>query len=126
MSDPAPARPWEVMVPALLERRAWVRFATDLAASCRALDVRQEVGWPGRVGNLSAGGLALLLRRRFRAGLPLVVEIRNAAGTFQCSLRARIVHVQPVRAEDDRTYWLTGCAFVRPLGGDELRAVLDC
>jgi hypothetical protein len=106
------------------ERRAWVRFGTDLQATCRGPGGRKEVGWPARVRDVSAGGLGLVLRHRFRPGTPLLVEIHGPAGGPGRVLAARVVHARPVQP-GTATCWLVGCAFLTPLGDDELRALLE-
>jgi hypothetical protein len=107
----------------LVERRAWVRYASDLEASCRPTGAMKDSGWPAKVLNVSAGGLALLLRHRFRSETPLVIEVRRPADGEPYQLTVRVVHSRAVLA--DGSYgWLIGCEFAQPLNEDELHALL--
>ena len=78
------------------DRRTWVRFAIDLNVTYRQAGALKDSGWPGRVANVSAGGLSLLLRHRFEAGTQLAVEVHNRAGTFRRTLLARVVPTSAV------------------------------
>src|SRR5262245_61925209 len=64
-----------------VERRAYVRVASDLSATCRP-STRQTVSWPGTVHDISQGGLGLILRHRFRPGMRLSVELRESTGAL--------------------------------------------
>jgi hypothetical protein len=105
-----------------VERRAWVRYCTDLAATCRWPDGRREVGWPARVRDVSGGGIGLLLRHRFRPGTFLSVELQGLAGDCR-PLAVRVVHATPFNPGDGPC-WLVGCILLEPLGEDELRVLL--
>jgi len=104
------------------DRRAWVRFANDLNVTYRQAGALKDSGWPGRVANVSAGGLSLLLRHRFEAGTQLAVEVHNRAGTFRRTLLARVRHATAVIASGDPR-WLVGCAFEQNLTEEELKAL---
>ena len=106
---------------ALLDRRAWVRFDTDLDAVCQSN--RGVQGWAGTVVNISQGGIGLLLRHRFRQGTPLLVEIKNRCGN---SLRAVHVRVRHVTAHFDNQdcCWMLGCEFVNPLPEKDVEELL--
>src|SRR5262249_59779327 len=62
---------------AAIERRAWVRFSCDMEASCRSAGAMKNAGWPGRIIDISTGGVGLLLKHRFRPGTLLLVELNN-------------------------------------------------
>jgi hypothetical protein len=96
------------------ERRAWVRLPTNQAVSCQHLDgSTSDTGWLGKPINISPGGLALLLSRRFEAGTLLVVEFPKLR-----TLGVRVVHAKP---END-TCWILGCEIISPLTEDEAQA----
>jgi hypothetical protein len=122
MSEPHPAEEGSFPDQTVAERRAWVRYGTDLAATCHSPDDRQEVGWPGQVRDVSAGGIGLLLRHRFRPGTYLQVEVHGAGGAARV-LSVRVVHATPVNPGEGAC-WLVGCIFLEPLGDDEVRALL--
>jgi hypothetical protein len=104
------------------ERRTYVRLASNLAVTCRPTRSSREVGWPGRVRDISQGGVGLLLRHRFRPGTLLAVELRAASGTLLRTVRVRVVHATAVCVER-MPCWLLGCAFEQPLSDHDLRAL---
>ena len=105
------------------ERRAFVRLASDLAVTCRPSVRDREVSWPGRVRDISRGGVGLLLQHRFRPGTRLVVELRESTGAFLRTVAAAVVHAHAVLVDGNHC-WLLGCAFDQPLGDEELEALL--
>jgi hypothetical protein len=74
------------------------------------------------VRDVSAGGIGLLLRHRFRPGAFLTVEVQGPAGACR-PLAVRVVHATPVNPGDGLC-WLVGCILLEPLGEEELRALL--
>jgi hypothetical protein len=106
-----------------VERRAWVRYGTDMKATCRGAGGRKEVGWPARVRDVSVAGIGLLLRHRFRPGSYLAVELHASSGGCLRLLAVRVVHTTPLSV-DGEPCWLTGCLFAEQLGEDELQALL--
>jgi hypothetical protein len=104
------------------ERRVWIRYGSDLEAVCCAPQSRKEVGWPGRIKDISRGGLALLLRHRFRAGTPLFIEVRDRQGDVRY-IAARVVHANSV-IEDGEPCWLLGCQFPIQLNDNEIDALV--
>ncbi|HZU36653.1 MAG TPA: PilZ domain-containing protein, partial [Gemmataceae bacterium] len=79
-----------------IERRAFVRLTSELAAECRQAGHGQLVSWPGYVRDISRGGLGLVLRHRFRPGTCLTVELRQRAGAPLHVVRVRVVHVSAI------------------------------
>src|SRR5262249_33224157 len=59
-----------------LERRAAVRFATTLEASCQPTGRVKERSWSGEICDISSTGVCLLLRRRFEPGTILTAELQ--------------------------------------------------
>jgi hypothetical protein len=118
--DPAPdARPAALHA----ERRAFVRLATDLPVTCRPADKAPEVGWPGRVRDISRGGVGLLLRHRFQPGTALTIEIRGSGRPVLREVTVRVVHATPV-VDGNTQGWLHGCMFDRPLSGEAVEALV--
>jgi hypothetical protein len=105
-----------------VERRAWVRYGSDLTVACQTTGGLRDVGWIARVRDISAGGIGLLLRHRFRPGTPLLIELRTARGQFRRTVAARVVHATAV-VVDGVSSWLLGCAFAEPLGDQEMEAL---
>jgi hypothetical protein len=126
MPEPQPVgREQEQAVPAdVLERRAWVRYGTDLEALCRGPGRRKAVGWPARVRDISAGGVGLLLRHRFRPGSYLAVELHSPSGGCLRVLGVRVVHTTPTSV-DGEPCWVTGCLLTDQLTDDEVQALLQ-
>lgn len=120
---PAPAagpdRPNDM---ALVERRAWIRYASDVDVSCQPRGAMKDAGWPGKIVNVSAGGIALLLRHRFERGTPLVVEVISAAESLPRKVRARVVHARSVLVGGQHG-WLLGCVLTTPLSEAEVRSL---
>ena len=106
-----------------LERRAFVRYGTELEVTGCSAGSLKRAGWPARVVNLSLGGVGLLLRHRFEIGSPLAIELQNRAGTGRRTVLARVAHATAVR-DQGQPCWLTGCAFTTPLAEAELRTFL--
>jgi len=52
-----------------IERRAWVRYASSCEVSYQNAGALKDAGWPGKVFDISAGGIGLLLRHRFPPGV---------------------------------------------------------
>jgi hypothetical protein len=106
------------------EGRRRGRIACDLPAACHPLAAGPEYGlfWYGKVRDVSAGGLGLVLGRRFEVGTVLVVEVGGLAPRPPKSLIARVAHTQALGEHR----WLVGCAFLSRLSAEKLQAVLCC
>jgi hypothetical protein len=105
------------------ERRAWVRYASDQETFCQPRTVRgeDELWWQGRVHNLSAGGIGLILSRRFEPGTVLTIEVQDSPARSALQLLGRVIHatVRPGAG------WLVGCEFAQELDDDELRSLRE-
>jgi hypothetical protein len=104
------------------ERRAFVRVATDLDATCRPAGPMRDQGWPGQLRDISRGGLGLLLRHSFRPGSELTVELRERGGEVRRIVSVRVIHATAVLVEGNYR-WLLGCAFEQPLSEEEFQAL---
>ena len=107
----------------LSERRAYVRLACDLDATCRLTDGFREVGWHGKVQNISRGGIGLLTSHRFLVGTELAIDLRDRTDAVVRTVRVRIVHSAATYIEGN-SCWLSGCQFDTPLSEEELQALL--
>jgi hypothetical protein len=123
MSDGEPAPGHDSAAAIHLERRAYVRLAADLAAVARPAGHLADLGWLGRVRDISCGGVGLLLRHRFQPGTRIEVELRASTGAALRTVSARVAHSRAVSA-DGAPYWLHGCAFDTPLTDEEVQALL--
>jgi PilZ domain-containing protein len=106
----------------ILERRTYVRLASDLEATCCSVGVAREVGWPGRVRDISRGGIGLALTHCFHAGTDLAVELRDQSGALRRIVRVRVVHATAASIEGN-ICWLLGCSFDAPLTEEEFQAL---
>src|SRR6266404_8200274 len=90
------------------ERRAWVRFPSAQEVCCQPManltTEEAEIGWLGRVRDVSLGGIALILSRRFEPGTVLIVELATKEEGRQL---VRVVHATP----ETKSRWVIGCAF---------------
>ena len=102
------------------ERRAWVRYPCDLDSACQPLAGARGLQWPGKVHNLSGGGVAVRLARRFEAGTVLAIDVQGRDERTVQTLLARVIHVL---LQNDGS-WLLGCAFTNPLSESDLKALL--
>jgi hypothetical protein len=104
------------------ERRAWVRFPTSREACCQpnmaATAEERDTGWLGRLRDISAGGLALLLRRRFEPGALLIIDLSDKLQAKERSFAVHVVHATP----EGKRRWIIGCEFISPLSEEELQA----
>jgi serine/threonine protein kinase len=107
------------------ERRATVRYALRVGG-CAVVDPDVHGGWgseeiwPLVVRDVSAGGVGVLLARRFEPGTDLSIELVVGTSGPPQRLPARVVRVQVERGG----YWIHGCAFDPPLGDEQLEALL--
>jgi hypothetical protein len=126
MSEPEPssgAEPSAQPASATFEdRRAFVRLASDLVSETRPAGGSRDVSWPGKVRDISRGGVGLVMQHRFRAGTRLDIELRDADGVLLRTVRARVVHATAILV-DGCPRWLLGCAFHEPLSEDEFDAL---
>jgi hypothetical protein len=104
----------------LAERRRRTRFPCDLGTVCQPFTRVPEKCWPGRVTNLSRGGVGLLLHRRFEAGTLLNVQLQLPGGRSAGPLLARVIHVEQRPGGD----WLVGGAWIHELSAEDLRAIV--
>jgi len=102
------------------ERRAAVRFATTLEASCQPTGRVKERSWSGEIYDISSTGVCLLLRRRFEPGTILTAELQ---GKQDCLTKTMLVRVLRVR-EESRRRWSIGCSFDRQLSDVELTSLI--
>ncbi|HJT76557.1 MAG TPA: PilZ domain-containing protein [Gemmataceae bacterium] len=100
------------------ERRAFPRYPVDWEVVCKALAAGQRDSWQARALNVSAGGLGVVLERRFERGTTLTVQLQHAPAEAPRTLLARVMHA--TRLPDGG--WLHGLSLLRPLQEEQLRA----
>jgi hypothetical protein len=80
----------------------------------------KESRWSAAIGDISLGGIRLILRRRFEPGSGLGIELPARDGSDPYTVLARVVHI---RAMPDGS-WALGCKFISELSEDELQRLL--
>jgi hypothetical protein len=116
-AQPAPPRLRTAAPAAVAERRDSQRFDCQLTAVCQP--VAAEFHWEGQADDISAGGISLVLSRRFEPGTLLAVGLKGLALDSSCMPLARVCRVNPAGL-----YWRLGCSWADELGLDELRGLL--
>ena len=59
---------------AVSDRRAWVRYPCDLDSACQPLAGARGLQWPGKIRNLSAGGIVTIRAEVVAVRLPKSME----------------------------------------------------
>jgi hypothetical protein len=106
-------------MPPTAERRAATRFFCQLETACRSLQSTSKLSYPATIHNLSTGGLALKLARRFEAGALLLVHLENPDKSL---FFLKLVQVRYQRA--DTVGWYHGCIFPMQFSPEQLEALL--
>jgi hypothetical protein len=108
--------------PSGADRRCWVRHACNLGTLYQPGPGQIEHMWlRAHVHNIAAGGLALVLNRRFEPGTPMAIAlIGGQQQNVSRTLQAEVVHAEPFEGSQ----WLVGCSFSGILSDDELRGLM--
>jgi hypothetical protein len=101
------------------DQRATVRFSSNQGGFCNAVGGAKKQHWPAKVQDVSAGGIALLLGRRFEPKTTLWVSV---LGPGKAADRYFLVRVVRVQARPGKK-WLVGCVFARQLSEDEVETL---
>ncbi len=100
------------------DRRVSVRYLSQVKGACRPLTAEKKWRWTATIRDISTGGIALLVNRRFEPGT--VLRLKLPGSSSRRLFLARVIHVQP---HSSRT-WLVGCVFPRPLSEEEMESLL--
>jgi hypothetical protein len=103
------------------ERRLWVRSDCDLKSSCRPLVTTADPLWGGSASNISCGGIALAVQRRFERNTLLNLEVCPGTSARSWSAVIRVVRVAP-RPDGG---WMLGCKFTSALSESEMQELLS-
>jgi hypothetical protein len=102
------------------ERRRGPRYTANPETACRVGATGEDGSQAAEIQNISATGLQVRLRRRYEVGTPCVVVLSNKDGSLPRTLMVQVTRVQePAPGE-----YALGCAFVTPLGGHDLLALV--
>jgi hypothetical protein len=99
------------------ERRASVRYLCNLETQCRPIAGTAANSWPACAVDVSTGGIALVLARRFERGAILSLRLENLNGEVARTLFLRVVHA----TMEEGGAWRLGCSFASELSEEELR-----
>jgi hypothetical protein len=106
------------------ERRAFVRFPSGREMFCEPVSAETaeepEMAWLAQIRDVSAGGIGLILSRRFEPGTSLLLDLPHAGGTRRL-LPVQILHMTP---EGDGR-WAAGCSFTYPLSEADLKLLQE-
>jgi hypothetical protein len=101
------------------ERRTAVRFPSQRAALVSPVGDETGMEWPGRVRDISAKGVGLILGISFEPGTMLAVQF-----LFDRGLPFR-VEATVMRVLGESCGFVHGCQFTRRLTNDELTALVQ-
>jgi hypothetical protein len=120
MSKPKAASKVQETPATVAERRAWVRYPCQLESSCQPLGAARGLQWTGTIHDISRGGLALTVGRRFEVGTLLAIEVPHTNEQTSLTVLARVARVTP----QPGTAWLIGCAFTHTISDEELQSLV--
>jgi hypothetical protein len=104
----------------MAERRAAERHECNVQTEGYQLGSHSNKTWVATVTNISATGVALLLRHRVKTGTVLVIKFQSGNLNLSRPIPVRVMHVQP----HGEGTWLHGCAFVRKVREEDLQSLL--
>ena len=98
------------------ERRATVRFPSRQEGACLPVAGEATHTWSARIQDISAGGISLLLRRRFEPRTTLLLQLKGREHGRRHTLMVKVIRAQPHTPKG----YLVGCSFARKLSDEEL------
>ncbi len=105
------------------ERRACVRYLCQLDGTCQpAGHPTTGETWIGKLRDISATGVKLLINRRFEIGTLLLLELPRPGWDAIRMLLCRVVRVSK---EPQGRDWDVGCILDRELSDDEVQSFLE-
>jgi hypothetical protein len=102
------------------DHRRWTRFPCNVETVYYSCDTAPGERRSGRIRNISAGGVGLVLRCQFCEGTLLHFELPQEMNLADPKVLVRVVRVTP---EGDGN-WSLGCEFADQLSEEQLRALL--
>jgi hypothetical protein len=106
--------------PANADCRAWVRFPCNIETVCRTVETVPGEQMPGRVVNVSAGGVGLLLPCQFETRTLLSLNLPGPRGQQPQRVLIRAVQARP----HTQGNWYLGCEFVDRLEDEEIAVLI--
>jgi hypothetical protein len=105
-----------------IECRIYPRLPCDVPTACQPTSAwgRKDSRWSATISDVSPGGVRLIVRRRFEAGVGLGIELPGRDGEEPYTVLAKVIHV---KALPDGA-WALGCKFISELSEDEVHALV--
>jgi hypothetical protein len=103
-----------------IDRRASTRYPCNLSTSCRIAALVAGDPIPGRVRNISAGGISLVLGHPVDGGDEITVELRSNFRHFARAMLVRVAYCVEHPSGD----WIVGAAFTQPMTEEEVKLLL--
>ena len=120
-SEPAPRTAAEAgEIVGTDERRSAERHECSFQTEGYQLGAHGSKSWVATITNISATGVALVLRHRVKSGTVLVIKFQSGNLNLSRPIPVRVMHVQP----HSEGTWLHGCAFVRKVREEDLQSLL--
>jgi len=105
------------------ERRACIRYLCHLDGSCQpAGQPITGESWLGKLRDISATGVKILVNRRFEVGTLLVLELPRPGWEASRMLLCRVVRAAKAPIGRD---WEIGCTLANELSDDEVQSLLE-
>jgi hypothetical protein len=100
--------------------RRWTRYPCNVETVCYTSDTAPGERRSGRILNISAGGIALMLRCEFSQGTLLHFELPQELNMANPNVLVRVVRVM---GHSDGN-WTLGCEFADHLNEDDFKALV--
>lgn len=106
--------------PTSRECRVYPRHSCQVTTLCQPTG-SNETRWPALMSNVSQGGVAVVLGRRFERKTCLALELPGKDADDAYTVFVRVVHL---RSNGDGS-WTLGCQFVSDLSEEELGRLVE-
>lgn len=106
----------EATRPDIFDRRAWVRFPCNVATQCRVVTPPRPGSWPGRILEVSPGGLNVLVPLEVQPGTILNIQLPESGTATSHYALVRVLRVQPFSSER----WFLACEFADQIATEDL------
>lgn len=101
------------------DRRSGPRYSPNPDISCRVSATDDTESQPAQIDNISGTGMKMLVERAYEVGTFLLVQL-TGKNCFQRTVMVRVVRVAAAAGGRHAL----GCAFLTPLDGHELLALV--
>ena len=102
------------------DRRGAERYSCDLRPFWRIAGEAHADAPPAIVQDISATGIGLHVRQALKPGTVLVLTLQTRDHRLSRPLPVRVMHSTALADGE----WLAGCRFIRPLSGQDFRALV--